>query len=602
MFSCLANKNWETDPNAIGMAIDRSAFYRCLVPQISTRTIQTPNLVYDRLFSFFDHNNDGMVGFEEFLEGVVLVQDTSMEARKRRVFKGFDLDDDGFVSRKDFLKMFRAYYIMNKDMVLDQLKANREGENAERVIHHQTPDDLIKSSRPLSQYFPNDLNIDVADWMNPRRFEHKTYNRFRDLVPESDGTAAVIHRGQDPVDRRDVYAERLTTAEQDFHADIRRILFGEEPQWLAREQIYVTYGPEEGPESQYIVEHIGLPWAVIKRAWGTTVLVRVMDIDIEAAMGYPTDWRGKLDDEAFTKPVVSRVMDRTMEELRQRKLVRANELLGKHEAYLQFHLEDESNPFVERNSNPTVPSGVPPTNVGGSAAAQTIYDVTQKALNELLDPLFGPVEDVALSVQRTATERNWYASELRQLWAETRHNEIMLYNYKQTLFQLNNDHFWDSRINWGAPARKNTAAYKAWMSAISQIQATNWPSNSARASMAERKPLDDLSNHAKILDEVNRPRDTAGKLVDRDDERVVTPGVADLDPTMPQNKPNVVLLSWERSMLLLRDELIAWNIEQRGGPGRLSYDEFASNVESAVNSDGRRLLGWVEDWLNLAMF
>ena len=65
----------------------------------------------------------------------------------RRIFKGFDIDNDGFINRKDFLRIFRAHYALTKAMTAE-LVANMEDECDEEELRA-----LAMSIQPLSSSF-----------------------------------------------------------------------------------------------------------------------------------------------------------------------------------------------------------------------------------------------------------------------------------------------------------------------------------------------------------------------------------------------------------------------------------------------------------------
>ena len=149
-FRCLAGYRWLNDPNKLGMAIDRKIFDKCFVPPTSLRS-PPPNLIYDRMFAFYDTNNDGVIGFEEFLKGLANLQDKTRDAKLRRIFRGYDMDDDGLVDRKDFLRMFRAYYSLCKELNREMI-AGVEEDFLEGAVR-----EVIQSSQPISSAFPGSI-------------------------------------------------------------------------------------------------------------------------------------------------------------------------------------------------------------------------------------------------------------------------------------------------------------------------------------------------------------------------------------------------------------------------------------------------------------
>lgn len=146
-FKCLAGTYWPTDPTGLGMAIDRKAFDAYFVPS----TVDTPapaNLIYDRIFSFYDTNNDGLIGFDEFIRGLARLEDKSRHARLKRIFEGYDLDADGFVDRRDFLRIFRAYFALSKELSREMVNGQEDFGYVEEEIR-----EVVRGSQPISAAF-----------------------------------------------------------------------------------------------------------------------------------------------------------------------------------------------------------------------------------------------------------------------------------------------------------------------------------------------------------------------------------------------------------------------------------------------------------------
>ncbi len=140
----LANTEWREDPDDLCLAMDRRTFERCLVPSGGYRHT-APSLIHDRMFAFYDTNNDDLIGFSEFLHGL------SFRKRKdklRKIFEGYDIDRDGFVTRRDFLRIFRAYYVLYKHMHRDILEGHDD-----QVMSSTEAHQLITSRQPLSSLF-----------------------------------------------------------------------------------------------------------------------------------------------------------------------------------------------------------------------------------------------------------------------------------------------------------------------------------------------------------------------------------------------------------------------------------------------------------------
>ncbi|KAI4250172.1 MAG: hypothetical protein L6R40_000344 [Gallowayella cf. fulva] len=145
-FQCLASCDFPADPSGFRVAIDRRDFNKCFVPSSAPRP-PPPNLLYDRIFSFYDTNNDGLIGFEEFLSGIACVENKGSSLRAR-IFRAYDIDGDGFVTRKDFLRMFRAYYALTKDLTA-QVVSDMDDE----FFDEDDAREIIQSSQPISSIF-----------------------------------------------------------------------------------------------------------------------------------------------------------------------------------------------------------------------------------------------------------------------------------------------------------------------------------------------------------------------------------------------------------------------------------------------------------------
>ncbi|GKU02491.1 ef hand protein [Fusarium langsethiae] len=162
----MANSEWRDDPDELCVAMDRKTFERCLVPTGGSRHA-APNLIHDRMFSFYDSNNDDLIGFTEFLHGL------SYRKRKdklRKIFNGYDLDSDGYVDRKDFLRMFRAYYVLYKQMHKDILDGLQD-----QLLASTEAQQLVTSRQPLSSLFGREGRVPPGE--GQFRHEGKTYHR-----------------------------------------------------------------------------------------------------------------------------------------------------------------------------------------------------------------------------------------------------------------------------------------------------------------------------------------------------------------------------------------------------------------------------------------
>ncbi|KAK3987013.1 hypothetical protein QBC44DRAFT_129269 [Cladorrhinum sp. PSN332] len=193
----MANTEWREDPDELYVAMDRKTFERYLVPSGGHRQT-TPNLLHDRMFAFYDDNNDDLIGFSEFLRG------TSYRRRKdrlRRIFNGYDVDGDGYVNRRDFLRLFRAYYVLFKQMHKDILEGLDD-----QVMSSAEVQQLVSSRQPLSSFFGRDGGFPQADTDRP--LSGKVVNESIGEVHISDGDhRAVVEDAPDISDRQSILTD-----------------------------------------------------------------------------------------------------------------------------------------------------------------------------------------------------------------------------------------------------------------------------------------------------------------------------------------------------------------------------------------------------------
>ncbi|KAI9826742.1 MAG: hypothetical protein M1819_007287 [Sarea resinae] len=200
-FKCLASSEWQEDPNKLNMAIDRRSFDKCFVPNTAIRP-PPPNLIYDRMFAFYDTNGDGLIGFEEFLKGLSSLNNKNKDEKLRKVFQGYDIDGDGFVDRKDFLRMFRAFYALSKELTKDMVAGMEED-----VIESGGARDIVLGSQPISSAFSGA----IPPGERSRTGEGKRPDEYGDLQLV-DNQGAVRESGDDRGSRDEIIAEAAERA------------------------------------------------------------------------------------------------------------------------------------------------------------------------------------------------------------------------------------------------------------------------------------------------------------------------------------------------------------------------------------------------------
>ncbi|KAL3466476.1 hypothetical protein BJX64DRAFT_274472 [Aspergillus heterothallicus] len=359
-FRCLANREWSDDPNKLYMAIDRKTFDRCFVPNTSVRP-PPPSLIYDRMFAFYDTNNDGLIGFEEFLKGLASLNNKSNDERLRRVFRGYDIDGDGFVERKDFLRVFRAYYTLSRELTRDMV-AGMEDDFLEGGAR-----DVVLGSQPISSAFPGS----IPSGENSRIGEGKRVNQEGDMeIVDSDGV--LRPDGTDTGDRHSVVGE----------AAVRR-QFG-------RSQPILPVSVRAGAAGSSAAEASGSRRRRESRD----------DDDDDDDDG---DEDGDHDEESEYESQPPSPRSRSSSKVR-----------------FQDDLTDDED--CDARSNPSTSSrsilvgerwgGFEVPEVERDVGKEILYQVTQQGFNEILDIMFKPKEDLLMECYRTRTERKMWAREI----------------------------------------------------------------------------------------------------------------------------------------------------------------------------------------------
>ncbi|KAL9102372.1 MAG: hypothetical protein Q9163_002465 [Psora crenata] len=185
-FRCLAATDWPADPLPHKIAIDRHTFEQMFLPSNWARP-PPPSLIYDRVFSFYDTNNDNLIGFEELLVGLSNLNKRGPKEKWARIFKGYDIDGDGYVSRKDFLRMFKAHYALTKEMTREMIAGMEEDGNDDSAR------DLITGGQPLSSAFTQSPPIGQES----RIGEGKGIDEFGDLIVYDEKGAVQDVNGDD---------------------------------------------------------------------------------------------------------------------------------------------------------------------------------------------------------------------------------------------------------------------------------------------------------------------------------------------------------------------------------------------------------------------
>lgn len=101
--------------------ITREVFNQCLGPLGQQR-----NLVMDQMFKFYDKNGDGIIDLEEFVVALSILVKGSQQEKTPYAFKGYDVDNKGYITRENLRHMFKAYFDISLELVRDVVRSCEE--------------------------------------------------------------------------------------------------------------------------------------------------------------------------------------------------------------------------------------------------------------------------------------------------------------------------------------------------------------------------------------------------------------------------------------------------------------------------------------------
>ncbi|CAN9221964.1 unnamed protein product [Alternaria alternata] len=359
-FTCLAGAEWAADANGVGWAIDRRDFNHAFVPRYNG-FVAAPNLVYDRIFAYYDTDKNGLIGFDEWVKGLDGMHDTDADVKARIVFNGYDIDGDGYISRRDILRIFRAYYAIEKEATRNYISELSDEVTVRSAL------DTIRSSQPLGSAFPP-RSMAASNTNNPRLRQKR----------EEDVTTALplLEQNSDEADRAEII---WTTG-----------LHHTEP----------TYSPRTPNEQQN---------DIITQRWAR----RQYYIDEEEGLTRPEGFEESDADELGT---VNGVNDNAENAYINENWTRNRSSRSSSRVRFQDDVDidtrsnaSSSRPAGERWGGYEIPE--PEQDLG----KEVLYQVTQQGFNELLNPLFLEKEDMAMDAHEKRNERRARAASIDAL-------------------------------------------------------------------------------------------------------------------------------------------------------------------------------------------
>ena len=622
-FTCIAGHPHDADPAQLGTSIDRKAFDSYFIPSYIDRP--TPaNLIYDRIFAFYDENDDKLIDFLEFMHGINRLNNKSFTAKVRRIFKGFDLDADGYVCRKDFLRMFRAYYDLSTQLNREML--NRHDEmDLDDVIRETVQSNHPISAAFLGNNFPGHLSRGGQDKVTDSVDDYVLTSGPDGVLQEDREMKSNRHKAISmvPSEARERHPFRSfqdQPAQDDplMHAapnrnfellSITNAQDADEAEMTGPDPPIHPYGwpPVMTPEPEDIVNALGADVALYdiddpldrarviyqqsqrfdaefanrrsnaqQKALNERWQRRQFYLDVEEGMTRPATYaEGDTSEDEAHGPEPETVDSSRGQSLRSRSSskVRFDDSAIDTDYETRSNASSRSLPQNERwggfeLSRPTLDIG-----------ADVLYGAIQQGFNELIDSIFKEKEDRALEAQLTRKERaRWEQlldeySENRDLDEEAKQLALVRADSLRTEALLNGGHEQTFDLN----ITGSVANIPGLPAALSQMrteitrairEATNI---SREASPRPAPPAEPAENRDPTLPQF-RADDASSATTDPD------PLTSRTQPTTkpPSPPPSPKTLStW------LRHRTIDIECELRGGPGRLNLIEFSRAIERA---------------------
>jgi Ca2+-binding EF-hand superfamily protein len=661
----MANTEWRDDPDNINLAMDRKTFERCLVPSGSYKH-SAPSLIFDQMFAFYDTNRDDLISFPEFLHGLAY---RKKKDKWVKIFEVYDIDGDGYVERKDFLRIFRSYYVLYRQMHRDLLESMEDQQMSSTDAHR-----LITSRQPLSSAFGGDGRFPAAP--DPRTGEGKTVlpngdleiSDGKDIIHESSddtGNREDLFRGNmpgryasRPQERRGywdailnppVSVEQLPAvlrnlnrsdslaadapvghehpaAQQDSdnrnsHSDSEDSL--EDENWPPR---YITVTEEDaeaidGPGTTIArVSRSSRP-AVIEHALQRERVHREMQerwrkrqfyTDEEEGAVPPAGW--KEEDDIMARSGMgesSKTPPRPTVHSRSSSKVRFAEELD--------DFDTRSNPSTSSRSVPERWGGMEIPDAERDAGKEILYQVTQQAFNELLDPFFKDREDVALQAAASKADRAkyryLYSTPDFEKWAtdkeigeETRKEEATRHMGDMPLpprMRRPNSGTWNSFADLDVDQRDrplDDLLAEAGF-ALDDADAEEDDSGIPSPQPGGQSTTTMEDNLTSTLNTLLRPRAPSSDLLS-----LINPPTTRPDPTLQQFRPNTAV-SPPPPAPPSRDALFRlWKLdredreaERRGGWARLALAEFLDVVHRQVEEGRGNRMDYLGSWVEFCL-
>ncbi|RDW82594.1 hypothetical protein BP6252_03706 [Coleophoma cylindrospora] len=717
----MANTEWREDPDEVCLAMDRKTFERCLVPSTSGSRFTAPSLIFDRMFAFYDTNKDNLIGFSEFLHGLAF--------RKKRdkwskIFEGYDIDGDGFVDRKDFLRLFRAYYVMYRQMHREMLEGYDD-----QVMNSTDVQQLVSGRQPLSSAFGRDGRFPTASFAHTGVGKSPQVNGDLEIT---DGRGVINENTLDHGNREDVfirpmlrssnnsrrtrgsaigtrqYASALldppTTVDQltrtildglaqgsgfetlDDLIDNSRFTSGDErdgngsssdeddearikreddrrwpPSFVTNAVVEEVLGPGfdlnaevlKGERLRQAVIAHALAKGKARREVHERWVRRQFYTDEEEGGSPPADWDDSED--VIVRNIGKGESSKAQSQSRTSPRSRSSSKVRFAEAEDDFEIR--SNPSTSSRSVPERWGGIEIADAEKDAGKEILYQITQQAFNELLDPIFKEKENIAEAVALTKSDREkwkhlWSTPEFEAWAAECETKSKKPAEEDVFISKTNKDNIRPQSVLWpgfpGLPESEIEVDDLRRRPLPDLLAATGYsvaePTEGSDAvptveSISTTPPQPVLQNNFSSTETSEGPIDIPtlleelrpASIVELDDTRnpisisateIVPQDVTYRDPTMPQFRPDnssssvsptpspseAVLLQKHGEVPDKWRLLMYWKLDRecreadlRGGYGKLDFKEWEAKIKSGIKTGKGNSMDYLGSWIEFCI-
>ncbi|KAJ2616064.1 hypothetical protein H4S08_000939 [Coemansia sp. RSA 1365] len=141
--------------------ITRDAFYTCMGKFGGSRSV-----IANRMFAYYDADEDGMITFSEMAHGFSVYTKGMLEEKVPGVFRVYDIDGDGKVSRDDVRTMLEAFADATRELAKSVVPTQEEEIEAEAIgdLSRRMPGQTISSlfTAPIPVESPSALDKEVS--------------------------------------------------------------------------------------------------------------------------------------------------------------------------------------------------------------------------------------------------------------------------------------------------------------------------------------------------------------------------------------------------------------------------------------------------------